>query len=247
MTRPAASIVVTSHNYSRYLERCLTSCVKQTTREPFEVLIVDDGSTDDSREIARRFVGSTVHLLERPNGGIEKASNAGIAAAAAELIVRVDADDYLLPAHLETMLSRMPSAGSAFLYSDYLVVDEHDNVTSEEQLPAFDEAEIKTRGDFLATGTLYRREAIRQVGGYEEGIVNSGLENYELILKMLRAGHRGLHVAQPLFAYRRHGLNVSAQRRDAIVRYGRALFESLSLGPYTTNAFHPYKLVLDHE
>lgn len=247
MTRPATSIIVTSYNYSRYLERCLTSCVEQTTREPFEVLIVDDGSTDQSQDIARRFVGPMVRLLERPNGGIEKASNAGIAAAAADLIVRVDADDYLLPAYLETMLSRMPSAGTAFLYPDYVVVDEHDSVMYEEQLPPFDEAEIKTRGDFLATGTLYQREAIRQVGGYEEATRNSGLENYELILKLLRAGHTGRHVPQPLFAYRRHGLNVSAQRRDAIVGYGRALFHSLSLGPYTTNAFHPYKLVLDHE
>ncbi len=246
MTAPSVSIVVTNFNYSQYLDRCINSCLQQSTEIPYDIVVVDDGSTDQSRAIARRFAGPKVKLIERENGGIEAASNTGLAAAA-PLVVRVDADDYLFPDYLETTVGAMTPPEIAFVYPNYVVVDENDCVVSEDHLPPFDVAEVLARGDFLATGTLYRKAAVLSVGGYNESVKNSGLENYELVLKLLRTGCVGRHVAHSLFAYRRHGANISSRRRDAIVQYGRRLFESLELGPYRTNAFHPYKLVLNGE
>lgn len=221
--------------------------MEQSATIEYEVLVVDDGSTDNSLEIVRPFLDADVRLIERSNSGIEAASNAGINNARAELVVRVDADDYLMPEYLEAMVPQISASEHAFAYPDYIVVDGADELLYEEKLPPFSEAEIRTRGDFLATGTVYRKAAIRELGGYDESTKNCGLENYELILKLVRSGNTGLHIPRPLFAYRRHGLNVSYRRKEAIIRYGRHLFDAMGLGPYTTNGYHPYRLELENE
>ena len=244
MTKPEISIIVTNYNYSQYLEQCIRSCVEQRTRIDYEVIIVDDGSTDCSVDLVKPYLSKPVRLIAIENSGIEIASNTGIASAEGDLIVRLDADDYLLPHYLEVMVPRMKDWDCAFLYSDYYVVDALGHTLYEEKLPPFDKVEIYGRGDFLATGTVYRKAVIEEFGLYDAAIKNCGLENYYLILKMLRASHIGLHVSEALFAYRRHSLNVSVTKRDAIVDHGRAMFQELGLGAFRTNEFHPYRLVI---
>jgi len=181
-------------------------------------------------------------LIETSSVGVEAAANTGIRNAKGESIVRVDADDYLMPGYLESMIRVMKASGRAFGYPDYFVVDGNDKVLYEEKLPPFSQEEITSRGDFLATGTLYRKAVIEKLKCYDEAIKNCGLENYCLILKLLKLGYSGQHVSQSLFAYRRHGLNVSIRKQEAIINYGRKVFETLGLGSYKANSFHPYKL-----
>lgn len=247
MTQPVISVIITNYNYSRYLSKCVASCVEQRGDIDFEVIVVDDGSTDDSIEVVRPFLGDRVRLIQRSNGGIEAAANAGIAESRSDLVVRVDADDYLLPDFLQVAVTAIHRSDDAFVYPDYIVVDGDGAPLYEEGLPEFSPQEIQARGDFLATGTVYRRRILQELGGYEESTRNCGLENYALVLKLLRMGHTGYHIAQTLFAYRRHGGNISAQRKEAIVSYGKRLFVTLGFGAYRTNAYHPYRLEIDHE
>jgi glycosyltransferase involved in cell wall biosynthesis len=207
-----------------------------------ELIIVDDGSTDGSREIARRYLCENVQLVAVRNSGIEAASNIGIKLARGDFVVRVDADDYLLPGYLEAILPKMKESYCSFSYSDYKIVDSDGEIVSEEKLPNFSREEIISRGDFLATGTMYRKAVIEKLKCYDESVKNCGLENYYLILKLLKSGHCGLHVPLSLFAYRRHDHNVSLQKREAIIMYGAKIFSEFGLGCYRTNAFHPYKL-----
>ena len=97
----------------------------------------------------------------------------------------------------------------------------------------------------MASGTLFRKDILNMVGRYNEDVINCGLENYELLLKMLvqfkLIGH---HVNLPLFNYRIHNANMSLKRRKAIIDYGNRLCASLGLGSYSTNEFHPYQLVI---
>ena len=165
--------------------------------------------------------------------------------AKAELVLRVDADDFLLPDYLETLVPQMLSTNADFSYSDYIVVDGKSQKLYEEKLPAFDAAEVRSRGDFLATGTLYRKSALEKLNYYDTTVKNCGLENYVLILKLLESGKDGLHIPKVKFAYRRHGRNISVRKKQSILTYGAQLFAKLNLGSYTTNSFHPYKLSLD--
>jgi glycosyltransferase involved in cell wall biosynthesis len=238
------SIIVTAFNYARYIDQCLDSCLgQQRTTLEYEVIVVDDGSTDDTPVLLARRSDARLQMLRIDNSGIELASNRGFDIAHGRYIVRVDADDALEPDYLARM-APMLEQGFGFCYSDYTIIDGDSMPQEVVRLPDFDAVEVMTRGDFLATGTLYQAELLRFHGGYASQTRNSGLENYELIIKLIGTGAKGMHVAAPLFQYRRHPINMSATRTDSIIAYGRALFERNGLGTFRTNKYHPYKLVL---
>lgn len=241
------SIVVTAYNYARYIDECLDSCIgQQGTTLKYEVIVVDDGSTDGTPALLACRSDPRLRMLRIENSGIELASNQGFAAARGRYIVRVDADDALEPDYLARM-TPMLEQNFGFCYSDYTIID-GDSVAQEVvRLPDFDAAEVMKRGDFLATGTLYPAELLHFHGGYATQTRNSGLENYELIIKLMVTGAKGVHVAEPLFQYRRHRINMSATRTDNIIGYGRALYERNGLGIYRTNQYHPYKLILPEQ
>src|SRR5688500_20854 len=97
---PTVSIIVPVYNSALYLEACVSSILEQDY-ENIEVLLVDDGSTDDSGEICDRFAASDdrVIVLHRENGGIAAAQNTGLDAASGELVTFCDNDD-LMSTHL---------------------------------------------------------------------------------------------------------------------------------------------------
>lgn len=236
------SIVVTAYNYERYVGGCLQSCLNQSPHNLlYEVVVVDDGSTDATPTILDQYRDPKLRWYRTTNGGIERASNFGFAKALGKFIVRVDADDLLSPDFLRRIEPYL-GQGHPFIYGDYDLIDAEGSVSERIHLPEFDADEIRSRGDFLATGTLYDAGILSEFSGYDTATRNCGLENYELVLKLLRAGYRGKHVRERLFSYRRHPNNVSSVRREAIVSYGRSLFERLELGVFRTNEYHPYQL-----
>ena len=236
------SIVITTYNYSRFIGSCIESCIDQVnTRLSYEIVVVDDGSTDNTPDILSSYASDLVRSFRIENSGIEKASNFGFSKAIGDYIVRVDADDLLLPNYLASMENRL-SNKYGFFYSNYQVIDGDDKILKYVHLPKFDPKEILSRGDFLATGTLVRAAILNQFGPYKYQIINSGLENYEFVISLLCNGVNGLHVPEMLFRYRRHSKNISEIKKDAIIQNGKSLFANNNLGRFTTNKYHPYDL-----
>ncbi|KMP27458.1 hypothetical protein TU50_17680 [Bacillus wiedmannii] len=98
-TLKALSVIVPIYNAEKYLEECLDSLVKQSLKE-IEVLLINDGSTDKSREIAEEYVekyGGKFRLINKENGGVASARNRGLELATGEYIAFLDPDDYVLP------------------------------------------------------------------------------------------------------------------------------------------------------
>lgn len=116
------SIIVPVFNGEAYLDDCLSSLLAQTYR-CFELLIVDDGSTDGSGEIARGYAqrDSRVRLLTKPNGGSGSARNLGLAEAKGEYLVFVDGDDWVHPKYLELLLAGMECSGADVVQCGYEV------------------------------------------------------------------------------------------------------------------------------
>ena len=96
------------------------------------------------------------------------------------------------------------------------------------------------RDDFLATGTIYNKNIIKKLGYYNESTKNSGLENYELIIKLIKNKRYGKRINKFLFYYRKHVSNLSLLKKKKILYYGKKIFKKMNLGNYKKNNFHPW-------
>lgn len=243
MKNPLISIIITAYNYDKFVGQCIESCLEQKDFDDFEVILIDDGSTDSTLQIAKQYE-PRLKIISTANSGVERAGNLGINTARGEFCLRVDADDFLYPDYLAEISPYLDKKDWAFLYPNYDCVDTTGKIIRKVELPEFDPEEIKERGDFLAGGTLYRKKILQLAGGYNETTANCGLENYELILKILQNGGNAILVPKHLFAYRRHDKNMSVTRQKDIIAYGTKLAARFGLPSYRTNKNHPYGLVL---
>ena len=166
------------------------------------------------------------------------AANEGFRKSKARYVVRVDSDDYLSKRFVNIMLNEANNSNASFIYSDYYSINNKKKLKV--KLPDFNEKEIIHRGDFLATGTVYNRKAIKKVGYYSEDIKNSGLENYELILKLINQQKYGKRIKKCLFYYRKHNVNLSILKKRKIINFGKKIFRKMKLGTYTKNKYHPW-------
>ncbi|MDX1495738.1 MAG: glycosyltransferase [Longimicrobiales bacterium] len=195
---PPVSILVPAYNEGRVLERALTSLMQLEYPE-YEVLIIDDGSTDDTLEIASQWEGQRgsgrFRVITKPNGGKASALNAGIAHSMHPLIMTMDADSYLEP---RTLLKaaphfRNPSVGA--VAGNVKVENRGSIVTRLQALEYIEGLNMPRRAQgFIAAVNivpgpvgLFRREALEEIGGYD---TDTFAEDADLTLKMMAAGWR---------------------------------------------------------
>ena len=232
------SIIITTYNYEKYVRECVESALNQDFSDKYEIIVVDDFSTDNTSLILDDYV-SLIRINNERNLSIEASVNKGIRKAGGKYIVRLDADDYLEHDFL-TEVSKHIESEDCFFYGDYRIVSEDGSHLSEVNLLDFDKDEVNCRGDFLATGTVYPKKMLVYIGLYSEKIKNSGLENYELILELMDRGFKGKHIKKNLFFYRRHGDNLSVNKLGSIINYGNKLVKYYGLNTYMINQYHPY-------
>jgi glycosyltransferase involved in cell wall biosynthesis len=201
-------IVVTTYNHAHFLGEALASVVTQT-RPADEVVVVDDGSTDDPGDVVARFAG--VRLIRQPNRGLAAARNAGLTALATQYVVFLDADDRLEPDAIEAGLAcfeRAPESG--FVYGGHQFIDRDGKKTGERFEPPGDSGYLSLlRRNFVAmhATVMYRRDLLAGLGGFDERLPRC--EDYDVYLKVAReypiAGYPDL-----VASYRLHGDNMSA-------------------------------------
>ncbi len=233
------SIIIINKNYLTFLKKCINSCLNQITKYKYEIILIDDGSTDGSFLYAKKIKNKKLKLFQTKNKGIEKAANEGFKKSSAKYVVRVDSDDYLHKNFVNTMLKQIIKSRIAFVYSNYYLIKPN-NKKTQIRLPIFNKKEIFHRGDFLATGTIYNKYIIKKMGYYNENTKNSGLENYELILKLINNEYHGKRINRFLFYYRRHVANLSLKKKNKIFNQGKKIFKRMDLGNYKKNKFHPW-------
>ncbi len=209
---PKISVVVPCYNAHRYLEETLAS-VRAQTRADVEIVLVDDGSHDPATLALLADLPPDIVLVRKANGGLSSARNAGFAAARADYVLPLDADDRIAP----DMLARC----AAILDADPAVDFVHT------QIDVFGDERGVVRKTFnrfeqLATNQLpycmlMRKSAWARIGGYDEAM-REGYEDWEFNLRLAKAGLVGAAIAAPLFCYRRLAsgmLRSVSQRRHA--------------------------------
>jgi len=211
---PLLSVVMPVRNGARWLNEAIDSIVEQTF-PGFELLAIDDGSTDESPEIlndrARR--DDRIRTLRQSSLGLSAALNYGLAEARGSLLARLDADDCAAPRRLERqiqVLSGNPDIGLLGSWAER--IDERGRPRGSLKPETHPEklAEILTRSNpFVHSSIVFRIEIVRRLGGYRAAF--EGAEDYDLWLRMSEVT-RIANVAEPLVQYRRHRASVTARR-----------------------------------
>jgi glycosyltransferase involved in cell wall biosynthesis len=201
VTGPLVSVVLPVFNGQRFLAQAIESVLAQTW-SPVELVVVDDGSTDGSAEIARRY---PVRYVHQENAGVAAARNRGIAESGGELVSFIDQDDLWLERKLELQveaLARDPEAGICVCRFDMFV---EPGVQSPDWLPAV-LLEESQRGYQVGT-LLVRREVLDAVGGFDTSYFAAN--DTDWFLRTRELGVKVAVVDEPLQRYRVHDENAS--------------------------------------
>lgn len=207
MVDPLVSILIPCYNQGRYLADSVGSALGQT-HPRVEVVIVDDGSTDDTREraeaLAAEYAGR-VKVIHQENAGQARARAAGLAEARGDYVVFLDADDRLEPKMAETALAAFAGAGGAdaVVGNAYLAAADGEQILSLHKMNEIvGWPEVLDHNPYGACFALMlRAEALRAVGGPAVGGV-SGCEDWDLWARMTRCGMKFVAVDEPMGRYR---------------------------------------------
>ena len=196
-TEPGVSVVIPCYNLGRYLYEAIASALQQTL-QPLEVIVVDDGSTDDyTRLVLDTIDHPQVRVIRQENRGLPAARNVGIRIARSPFICCLDADDRLLPTYFERVLPLLKSDPQiGFVTSHYREFDGQSGVVAPSAC-ALPNMLVVNRA---IVPSLFRREAWERAGGYCEEL--SGMHDWDLWIGILEAGYRAEVVPEILFEYR---------------------------------------------
>lgn len=197
MTTTLVSIVIPAYNDERFLAEAIESALGQKNAEA-EVIVVDDGSTDGTAQVAESF-GDAVTLRRKENGGPSSARNAGLDVVHGECVVFLDGDDVLFPDFVSRTLAVLDShPEAAFVYGQMQYFGRETGIST---WPPYSSAEL-LRGNFITLTSLIRANVCREVG-FNEGL-RSGWEDWDFFLSLAERGYSGIRIDEPLFLYRKH-------------------------------------------
>jgi teichuronic acid biosynthesis glycosyltransferase TuaG len=207
------SIIMPAYNAGRYVADSVRSVLAQTYAG-WELLVVDDGSTDDTAEVVGRFVADDprVRCLKRPNGGQAAARNTGLGEARGDLVAFLDSDDLWLPGKLEAQLAVMDKAGADLVYTDGYIFSEDGAEWAEERfyivpgrVGGAEMFRLLFASNRIGTlSVLVRRERLDAVGLFDEDRAYQNCEDYDLWMRLAKAGATFYGMSEKLMRYRRH-------------------------------------------
>ncbi|MCL4551930.1 MAG: glycosyltransferase [Candidatus Marsarchaeota archaeon] len=207
---PRVSVIIPAYNCQRFIEETIESVFSQTYSD-YEIIVVDDGSSDNTKDILQRYSDRVTYVYQE-NGGVSAARNRALALSRGEFIAFLDHDDLWIPEKLERQVSVLDSSPSAGLvYSDCYYIDANGSIIGKytDYIEAFRGNVFRQLFicDFIPFLTvLARRSAIDAVGYFKVGWAIA--EDYDLLLRIARA-YPVEYLSLPLAKYRKHSGNMS--------------------------------------
>ena len=202
------TIYIVNHNYGRFLEECINSVIKQTYSN-IEILLIDDGSTDkESESILKRYEDDPdIFVIRQENLGLTSSNNVALKNSTGTYIMRLDADDYLDEECVKELVKVLDhNHDSALVFPDYYEISETGEILA--QICRHDFLKDVELLDSPAHGacTLFRRDLLLQVGGYDEDIKLQ--DGWDIWLKLI-SKYAVSNVRKPLFFYRQHSKSLT--------------------------------------
>ena len=224
MTTPTVTVLIDTYNYGRFIEAAIDSVLSQDfPREQMEILVVDDGSTDDTEERVKKY-GERVRYFYKPNGGQASAFNFGFARARGEIVALLDADDYWLPGKLRRVaeeFEKNPELG--MVYHQYAELDDATGSMKEKNFRVVS-GSFKEGDDLFwyephpTSCTTYRRKFLEQIPQVPEELRILADVWIGLLIPFVAPM---LAVPEILTTYRIHGKNLYYGKEEELPRESR--------------------------
>lgn len=214
-----ATIQFCTYNRSMLLERVLDACFEQTVGDgEYEVVVVNDGSTDGTSEVLRRMAPRArcaFEVIEQPNGGLANARNAGIARARGERIILIDDDVLVLPNFVSEHLRSGRERPGTIVRGGAISVESFDELP-----PPVWSLKHYSGNFFWTTNVSVPLATLRSIGGFDESFSEYGWEDIDVGLRLRRRGVRATFNPQALAYHWKPPLRVGAV--DGMIRQARA-------------------------
>ena len=226
---PTVTVIIPCYNQACFLPEAVAGVIGQTYTN-WELIIVDDGSTDETAAVAQQLIDQNpdraIRLVSQANAGLATARNIAIGTARGRYILPLDADDTLDPTFLAVTTDCLDeNAHIGIVYTDIQHFGTADDIWRCGEFTL----DVEKDDNRIPYCALFRREVWATTGGYQTGI--DGYEDWHFWLKCLLLGWRGERIPQPLFLYRKHGeslLSVANRRREELITRIRSLLPGLA-------------------
>lgn len=242
---PGVSVIVPAFNAAWCIRRAVESVLAQSFRD-FELIVVDDGSTDNTAAVLDGY-GTDLRVVSKRNGGLSSARNSGIEAANGHYIAFLDADDWWLPAKLERQVALMNSQPDLVFCSTAARIESPDGdllgdwPCSTSPLPTL-EAIFETNAFVAGSGSavLVRREALKRIGGFDERL--RSLEDIDMWMRLAATATYAC-VPEPLTVILKRpdsmsgNLDVMRTAAMSVMRKNRKLLPPAKRGAFWRHAY----------
>lgn len=220
MSLPVVSVLLPVYNGERYLEDAVESILSQSFRD-FELIVVNDGSTDRSREIVLGFTDPRIRYFEQENAGLSATLNRAVSLARGRYLARQDSDDVSFPerfAKQVAFLDAHPECGMVGTWAE--IWEEGSRSDRAHRHPACDGVlrfELLFNNPFVHSSMMLRREAVEAVGGYLDDRSRQLPEDYELWSRISRR-FRVANIPEFLHVYRETGGSICRENWDRLMQ-----------------------------
>lgn len=212
--RPLITVYIVNYNYGKYLSRSISSVLSQTYKN-YELIIIDDGSSDKSKKIINSFKNlKIIKKIFNKNIGLNRSNNVGLKYANGEYIIRLDADDYFHKNALKTFVNHIKkNPDSVLIYPDYFLINENGDklarVKRENFLKKVKMLDLPAHG----ACTMFKVSTLKKVGGYDEDF--NCQDGYDIWLKIIY-NFKISNINKPLFYYRQHSSNLTRNEKKIL-------------------------------
>lgn len=226
MDSPLVSVIIPNYNYATYVGEAIDSVLAQDYPR-VEIIVVDDGSSDDSRFVIESYGGSVKGIFQQ-NQGVSATRNTGIAASCGEFVAFLDADDVWMPTKLSRQMERFGESAVGMVHAGVTEIDDSGTVIGENLAGR----EGRVSNDILAllpvilgggSGVVVRRRILEEIGGFDTRLSTSA--DWELYYRIATKCEVAF-IREPLVRYRVHGTNmhnnVEAMEHDLQIGFAKA-------------------------
>lgn len=204
MNEADVSVCIPCYNHGLFLQDAIESALSQTCK-PREVLVVDDGSTDTTREVARSY-GERIECFHVEHGGLSKARNFALSKVKGRYCLNLDADNILAPEYIEKTLPVLLHTKDPKVVFVYTQREYFGDLEGTSRFPKFSPEKLKFN-NYIDACSLIRTDIAKEIG--HDPDFDMGCEDWDFFFSVVGKGYRGILKDEPLYKYRVHGKTIT--------------------------------------